>query len=128
MKTKALIILAVCTLIGCSSLRKAQVVTHATHDTLYVNTIKYDSVYLYQSVETDRRNDTVIIHDRQREYKYRVLHDTTRIARVDSIPVVHEVEVVRRERYVPAVYRWALGIVVVICLISIIYILWKRRL
>ena len=45
--------------------------------------------------------DTLFIHDRTVEYRYRLLRDTVRISRVDSIPVIKEVEVVREVRHLP---------------------------
>lgn len=45
--------------------------------------------------------DTLLVETTRTEYRYRLLHDTLRITATDTVPVVHEVEVVRRERYTP---------------------------
>ena len=39
--------------------------------------------------------DTLIIHETLTEYRYRLLHDTIRIHQVDTVPVIHEVEVIQ---------------------------------
>jgi len=118
-------------LTGCKSLHNVQIVEHAKHDTLYINTLQHDSVYMKNDhIEEYRpslvpsapfltRVDTLIIHDKEREYRYRFLRDTTRIVKIDSIPVVHEVEVVKHERYIPAAYKWALGI----CIMAIVIVI-----
>jgi len=146
---KKLLLLLPLLLVGCGSLRKSIVVEHATHDTLYINTLKYDSIYIdrYREVEHKPATvpgssaagyiatvpgssaaglsagpDTVIIHEKEREYRYRLIHDTTRIVKVDSIPIIHEVQVVKHERYIPAIYKWALGICIMTMIIVIMII------
>jgi len=114
-------------LCSCSGLRKTVVVTHATHDTAYVNKIVYDSVYIDRWHNIDRLNDTVFVHDIEYQYKYRLLRDTIRDVRIDSVPVVREVEVVKTERYIPAIYKWSLGICIVLLILLIIYVVWKIK-
>lgn len=121
---KYLILLTVCILAGCSSLRKARIVEHAVHDTLYLNRIQYDSIYVdnqhlseyhpsYQRVD-GVIPDTMVIREIIRENHYRLMHDTIRISHIDSIPVIHEVEVVKHERYVPAIYKWSLTVCIIL--------------
>lgn len=107
-------------LAGCGT--SHTLVKELSHDTLYMNTIQYDSVYLYQNTETDRSKDTVLIHDILREYKYKFLKDTVRVVSIDSIPVIHEVEIVKTERYIPSVYKWSLGICIVLIVIILVMI------
>jgi len=129
---KKILLLLPLLLVGCGSLRKSVVVTHATHDTLYVNTLEYDSVYVRNdliqeyrpslnpqptSLNTQIRVDTVYQERICYEYKYKLLRDTLRDVRVDSIPVVHEVEVVKTVKAVPTIYKWALGISIVLIVI-----------
>ena len=45
--------------------------------------------------------DTVFIKDVSVEFRYRLLRDTVYQTRVDSIPVLREVEVVREVRHIP---------------------------
>ena len=91
-----LLCLLFCTLLtGCGTQRKLPVVERVTRDTLYLHQVQYDSVYVYRDRYVDRSHDTVYINDRSVAYRYRRLTDTLRIHRVDSIPVIREVEVVR---------------------------------
>ena len=70
-------------------------------DTVQVTNVKQDSVFIYRDRTVDRSHDTVYINDRSVAYRYRRLTDTIRIHRVDSVPVVREVEVVREVRCTP---------------------------
>ena len=45
--------------------------------------------------------DTVFIKDVSVEYRYKLLRDTVYQTRVDSIPILREVEVVREVRHIP---------------------------
>lgn len=122
MRNKQFIIcLAALLLTGCAAHRGVCIVERTTHDTLYINTLHYDSVYIYDGVNihpTTLSSDTCLVQPcvekTHIEYRYRLLRDTIRIAKVDTIPVVHEVEVVRRERYVPSIYKWSLGICIIL--------------
>ena len=113
-------------LTGCSNLRRVAVVEHATHDTLYVNTLHYDSIYIDNRQVIDRSSDTVTIREILRENHYKLLRDTIRVVRVDSIPVIRKVEVVRSERYLPwyAKVLSVLGVILIlliaICVIRLV--------
>lgn len=109
-KTFFILLMVACILAGCSNLRQVAVVQHATHDTLYLSTVRYDSVFVDNRQVIDHFNDTVVIREILRENHYRLLRDTVRVAKTDSIPVIHTVEVVKRERYIPSVYKWSLAI------------------
>ena len=61
-------------------------------DTLQLYTLHYDSVFIRQERYQDRSRDTVYLHDRSVEYRYRLLRDTIREIRHDSIP--YEVRIV----------------------------------
>ena len=61
-------------------------------DTLLLHTLHYDSVFIRQERYQDRSRDTVYLHDRSVEYRYRLLRDTIREIRHDSIP--YEVRIV----------------------------------
>ena len=97
-----LICLLFCTLLaGCGTQRKLPVVERVMRDTVQVTNVKQDSVFIYRDRTVDRSHDTVYINDRSVAYRYRRLTDTLRIHRVDSIPVIREVEVVREVRRTP---------------------------
>ena len=101
---------------GCRSTRPlAEVAGHVTRDTIYVSNLHYDSVFVSHDRTTDyhlnprnplnplkpSETDTVFIHDRTVEYHYRLLRDTVYRVKIDSIPVIREVEVIREVKYVP---------------------------
>ena len=94
-----LLCLLFCTLLaGCGTQRKLPVVERVMRDTVQVTNVKQDSVFIYRDRTVDSSRDTVYINDRSVAYRYRRLTDTIRIHRVDSVPVVREVEVVREVR------------------------------
>ena len=128
MKKFVYILLTACILTGCSSLRQIQVVERVSRDTLYLRNVQYDSIYVFQDHLTDRSRDTIYIRDVQYEYKYKLLRDTVYRTQIDTIPIVREVEVVKTERYVPAIYKWSLGILILIVIVIVISIVWKIRL
>ena len=87
---------------SCSTHRHAtEVVTHTARDTLYISQIAYDSIYIDRWQSSYQKSDTVYLEQIRREYKYQLLRDTIRSVRVDSIPVVKEVEVVREVSRLP---------------------------
>ena len=49
----------------------------------------------------DRSHDTIYIKDKSVEYRYKLLRDTVRKVRVDSVPVIREIEVVKEVKYIP---------------------------
>ena len=133
-----LALLSALVLTGCATRRQLQVVDRITHDTLYQSNLRYDSVFVSHDRTIDyhlnplnplkpSETDTVFIKDRTVEYRYRLLRDTVYRVKIDSIPVIREVEVVKVERYVPVIYRLSLSIVIILTLSLIIYIVWKIR-
>ena len=122
-----LALLSALVLTGCATRRQLQVVDRITHDTLYQSNVHYDSIYVSQDKYIDRTRDTLLIKDKTVEYRYRLLRDTVYRVKIDSIPVIREVEIVKVERHVPAIYRLSLSIVIILTLSLIIYIVWKIR-
>ena len=107
MKNYLLFILSLvtfCTFIGCRSAKQAvQLIREVRTDTLYLSSQHYDSIYVSRDHFTDRSRDTVYIKDSILEYRYKLLRDTVYQTRVDSIPILREVEVVRE---VPRKRNW----------------------
>ena len=124
---------------GCGSTRPTTQLVRDVHtDTLHLSNLRYDSIFVSHDRTTDyhlnplnplkpSETDTVFIKDRTVEYRYRLLRDTVYRVKIDSIPVIREVDVVKVERYVPAIYRLSLSIVIILTLSLIIYIIWKIR-
>lgn len=94
-----------------------QIVEHTVHDTLYMNSQQYDSIYIREAHSQELRPalpqpettssmcnklaDTLIMRDVSVEYRYRLLRDTVYKARSDTIPVIRTIEVVKTERHTP---------------------------
>ena len=108
-------------------MKQVQVVERVQKDTLYLNHIQYDSIYIDNWQLTDRSKDTIYVEKVRMEYKYKLLRDTVRVVQIDSIPVIREVEVIKTERYVPGIYKWSLALVIVFVLVFVVYILWKIK-
>ena len=97
-----IMIVVACTLIGCATSKKASGVAVASaHDTVYFNKVMYDSVYIDSWHHIFHRADTVVVEKTKLEYRYKLLRDTVFRARIDSVPVIMEVEVVREVKHVP---------------------------
>ena len=60
-------------------------------DTTYITRQQRDSVWLHDSILITERGDTVKIEKWHTKYCERMVHDTTYIARTDSVPVPYEV-------------------------------------
>ena len=119
-----LLYLLFCTLLaGCGTPRKLPVVERIQRDTLYLHQVQYDSIYVSQERYVDRSRDTLYVQERSVEYRDRLQRDTLRIHRVDSIPVIREVEVVREVARTP----WYAKLLAAIGLLSLFLFLFKIR-
>jgi len=96
------LILSAIVLAGCGTAKQAtQLVERTTVDTIYINQLQYDSIFVSQDHFIDRSSDTIYIRDVSVQYKYKLLRDTVRVHQVDSIPVIKEVTVTQEVRYIP---------------------------
>jgi hypothetical protein len=102
-KLITLLMLTAVMMVGCKT--KEKIVEHYQHDTLTVDRWQRDSIYVellkHDSVTIREKGDTVLIERWHTQYKWRELHDTTYIAKVDSIP--YPVDVTKE---VPAKLTW----------------------
>lgn len=73
----------------------------ATHDTILLSKVKYDSIYIDRWQRIERKADTVFYDRVKTEFRYRLLRDTVYKTRTDTIPVVKQVPVIRKEHYTP---------------------------
>ena len=116
-----ILLVVACTLFGCATSRPtSQVVEASLRDTVYVNKVLYDSVYIDNWYYTYHKTDTVVVEKTKLEYRYKVMRDTIFRARIDSVPVIREVEVVREVRHVPW-YAKVLSVVGGLFLIIIVF-------
>ena len=85
----------------------------ATHDTIFLSKVEYDSVYIDRWQRIERKADTVFCDRAKTEFRYRLLRDTVYKTRTDTIPVVKQVPVVKKERYTPPFTKFlaCLGII-----------------
>lgn len=99
----------------------------ATHDTLWLSKLKYDSVYIDRWQRIEHKADTVFCDRTKTEFRYRLLRDTVYKTRTDTIPVVKQVPVIRKERNTPPFTKF-LACLGIIALGAIsIYILFKFK-
>ena len=73
----------------------------ATHDTIWLSKVKYDSIYIDRWQRIERKADTVFYDRVKTEFRYRLLRDTVYKTRTDTVPVDKQVPVIRKERYTP---------------------------
>lgn len=81
---------------SCRTLPTVQVVPRIQHDTTYVTTHHYDSIYVENQLIQERRSDTLYVDRVRTELRYRLLHDTCYVSRIDTVPVIHTVTVPRQ--------------------------------
>lgn len=86
---------------GCKGSQHLAVSERITHDTCYISNIQYDSIYIDNLHYVDRASDTIVIRVKSVEYRYRMLRDTIKVVKNDSIPYEVRVIETKTERYTP---------------------------
>ena len=122
-----IVIVIVIVLTGCATTRQVQVVERVSRDTLYLNHIQYDSIYVDNWQLTDRSRDTIYVEKVRLEYKYKFLRDTIYRVQIDTIPVIREVEVIKTEKYVPSIYKWSLAICIILFCVFCVFCVLKIK-
>ena len=90
-----LALLSALVLTGCASHRPLQVAEHVTRDTVYINKLQYDSIYIDNRQKVYQQSDTIYLDRTKHEYRYRLLRDTIYKTQIDSIPYEVCIETVR---------------------------------
>lgn len=98
----------------------------ATHDTLWLSKVKYDSIYIDRWQRIERKADTVFYDRVKTEFRYRLLRDTVYKTRTDTIPVVKQVPVVKKERYTPPFTKFLACLGIIALGASVIVLLGKK--
>lgn len=98
----------------------------AMHDTLWLSKVKYDSVYIDRWQRIERKADTVFCDRAKTEFRYRLLRDTVYKTRTDTIPVVKQVPVIRKERYTPPFTKFLAYLGIIALGASVIVLLGKK--
>ena len=98
----------------------------ATHNTILLRKVKYDSIYIDRWQRIERKADTVFYDRVKIEFRYRLLRDTVYKTRTDTIPVVKQVPVVKKERYTPPFTKFLAGLGIIALGASVIVLLGKK--
>ena len=98
----------------------------ATHDTILLSKLKYDSIYIDRWQRIERKADTVFCDRAKTEFRYRLLRDTVYKTRTDTIPVVKQVPVVKKERYTPPFTKFLACLGIIALGASVIVLLGKK--
>lgn len=114
------------TLSSCHTPQRVVVANRSHSDTLAVARTQYDSVYVGTITHVDRRSDTVFVERLQTEFRYRLRHDTLREIRIDTVPVIHEVEVIRDVKHIPWYARGMLWLLL-FCALALTFCYLKRQ-
>ena len=88
-----ILMIALMGLMSCSTHRVVEQVKEMHTDTVYVTSLQYDSIYIYNDKTLDRTKDTVYLRELSTEYRYKLLRDTLRIIETDSIYIPYRVKV-----------------------------------
>lgn len=102
----SLLSIILCLLGSCKTGQEFIPVRAASKDTIYLSNVRYDSVYIDRWQFVERKADTVFCEKSKTEYRYRLLRDTVYKFSRDTIPIVKEVQVLKRERYTPPFARF----------------------
>ena len=89
------VMLIAAALTSCSPRIVERIQVREKHDTLVVHQVQVDSVFRRDSVFVREKGDTVYVYREHVRDRYKFVHDTTRLVRVDSVAVerVKEVKV-----------------------------------
>ena len=98
----------------------------ATHDTILLSKVKYDSIYIDRWQRIERKADTVFYDRVKIEFRYRLLRDTVYKTRTDTVPVVKQVPVIRKERYTPPFTKFLACLGIIALGASVIDLLGKK--
>ena len=98
----------------------------ATHDTIFLRKQKYDSIYIDRWQRIEHKADTVFCDRVKIEFRYRLLRDTVYKTRTDTIPVVKQVPVIRKECYTPPFTKFLAGLGIIALGASVIVLLGKK--
>lgn len=79
---------------SCKSVEYVPVIEKEVHhDSIYFTNVQRDSVWLHDSISVKEKGDTIKIEKWHTKYREKQVHDTTYVAKTDSVPVPYEVKV-----------------------------------
>ena len=68
------------------SCRSVKYIPVISHDSVYVNKVKYDSIYQRDSIYLTVKGDTVYKYQYAYRYRDKLIRDTISVSKIDSIP------------------------------------------
>lgn len=115
-------------LTGCKTIKYYPLET-VRHDTVYIQSVKLDSILVKDSIHITEKGDTVTEFRLKYIYKYKDRADTLYLSRTDTVSVPYPVEKeLTKWQSVKVDYGgWAMGIVFVFILIVVGRIVYKLK-
>ena len=99
------------------------------HDSVYINRIKYDSIYHKDSIYILIKGDTVYKYQYKYQYRDKIIRDTVNVTKRDSIPypveVVKTVTVEKKLSWLQTTLIWTGGIFWVLAIVALI--VWTNK-
>ncbi len=113
---------------SCRSIKYVPVET-VKHDSIYINQVKYDSVYYKDSVYYAEKGDTIYLYQYKYRYRDKLIRDTVNVIKVDSIQVPYPVEkpLTKWQKIKIELGGWAFGGVVMFALIIVGWLVYRWR-
>ena len=130
LETLFIALLSALVLTGCATHRPLQVAEHVTRDTVYINKLQYDSIYIDNRQKVYQQSDTIYLDRTKYEYRYRLLRDTIYKTQIDSIPYEVRVVETKVEHHIPwyaKLLSW-IGALALILLLTRLLLLFLRGL
>ena len=118
-----------CLLILCSCKTKYVPMETVKIDTIYINKLQRDSIYMYDSVFVKDKGDTVFVEKYKYLYRDKLVRDTLYINRTDSIqtPYPVEKELTKWQQFRMDFGVWAIGIVIITILVVVGRMVYKLK-
>ncbi|WP_455996381.1 hypothetical protein [Phocaeicola barnesiae] len=130
-KVSRCIVLApfMCLLLVCSCKTKYVPVETVKIDTIYINKLQRDSIYMYDSVFVKDKGDTVFVEKYKYLYCDKLVRDTLYINRTDSVQVPYPVEkeLTKWQQFRMDFGGWAIVIVVITILVVVGWMVYKLK-
>ena len=121
-----MMIVALAMLSSCTTTKYVPVIEHKT-DTLIKTQHQRDSIWLHDSIHVSEKGDTIKIEKWHTKYVEKEVHDTTYIAKTDSIPQPYPVtEYVEKPLSTPQNGLMGIGILAILALVVLIAFKLKR--
>lgn len=121
----ACIVTAICMLFsGCTTTKYVPIIEYHT-DTLVQTKVQHDSIYINDSTVITEKGDTVKIEKWHTKYVDRMVHDTTYIAKNDTVPQPYPVtEYIEKELTWWQQLRIHLGGIMIFLAVILAFIKW----